>query len=152
MPTLAGPVYHKDVPLMSCWFCKMEIRRRTLLDCNSSTGVVALYLNEMRTKRIRPVVSSVFIQIRGRQLGDCGPNLTVTFPSRVLSPGEACRTYVHTPTRSQSCEFTLNRCRSGSAEKYVSNDSGNSAALTDTYGTGIDACSDTSSDPKQFNS
>ncbi|MGI9319250.1 MAG: lamin tail domain-containing protein, partial [bacterium] len=74
---------------------------------------------------------NVAIDIGGWQLGDTGPNFTMTFPSRVIFPGESCRIYVHSAPGLQSCEFSFGRTSPGSAGNYIFNNTGDSATLTD---------------------
>ena len=96
-------------------------------------------------------VDSVPIDIEGWMIGDNGNNFTVTFPSRVLQPGEMCRIYVHAPPGNQACEFTFGRTSPGSSGNYVFNNSGgDSATLTDGSGTVIDSCAYTGSDANPF--
>lgn len=88
-------------------------------------------------------IDTVPIDIGNWTLMDSGP-FTLTFPSRVIQPGESCRAYVHAVPGLQACEFSFGRTSPGSAGNYVFNNGGDSANLRDASGTLIDFCSYTS--------
>jgi hypothetical protein len=92
---------------------------------------------------------TVSIELAGWQLMDSGP-FTLTFPSRVIAPGESCRIYAHAVPGLQPCEFTFGRTSPGGPGNYVFNNTGDSATLTDASGTVIDTCSYTPADPSPF--
>jgi len=95
---------------------------------------------------------TVSIDLTGWTISDSGP-FTLTFPTKILAPGEVCRIFSHAPQGANTfaCEFTFGRTSPGSPGNYVFNNGGDSANLSDSSGTLIDSCSYTPADPNPVN-